>query len=487
MKTLPEQLRKKILHACALRDSGDLSSAEDVLGEVLKLAPRNFEALVALGFIMLRRRNHSQAAELFGRLVKIAPQRAEAYLWRGNALHGSGEMQPALISFNRAITMKPDLVDAHMGRGNVLYARGDLQAALDAYDKAISLSASASAYSNRGVVLKDMHRLEEALASFDRAIELQPGLPMPYVYRGFTHLLAGDLLQGWRDCEWRLHGSAYADSPRRWRGELPIADKTFLLRIEQGYGDTIQFSRYATTLAARGARVVLEVQPTLVNLLARIEGVSDVIPIGSTVPEFDYECSLLSLPLACATDLDNIPATTPYLSVPRALRQCWLERLGPRSRPRIGLAWGTSSTSSTGAIRSIPLELLLRHLPEPFDYIALQTHIPEPDQQTLARNPQVRSLAAEHVDFADNAALVECMDLVISVDTSIAHLSGAAGRPTWLLLPFNPDWRWMLGRRDSPWYPTMTLYRQPRPGDWSAVLMEVSSALHAVDFPGRPG
>jgi hypothetical protein len=298
-------------------------------------------------------------------------------------------------------------------------------------------------------------------------------------------LFHGDFENGWRSYEWRWKNARRLGiaEPRNftqplWLGEEPIAGKRLLLYSEAGLGDTLQFCRYAALCAARGATVLLEVQARLVSLLAKLEGVSKVIATGDALPAFDYQCPLMSLPLAFKTTLDTIPATPKYLHSDKAKVARWRTLLGERSRPRIGLAWSGNPNNTIDLRRSIRLADWVVHLPSEFQYFCLQNQVREADKATLDSSPFILSFDDDSLDFVNTAALCECMDIVISVDTSLAHLSGALGQRTWVLLPFNPDWRWLLDRNDSPWYPTVKLYRQKAAGDWNEVFARVAADLH---------
>ena len=265
-------------------------------------------------------------------------------------------------------------------------------------------------------------------------------------------------------------------------GEPAIAGKTILLHAEQGLGDTIQFSRYAKFVAAQGARVVLEVQAPLRPLLAQVDGVSQLLVRGEALPAFDYHCPLLSLPLAFQTRIDNIPAEVPYLhSDPDRVRK-WEVRLGPRMLPRVGLTWSGRAAHANDSNRSIALGdfagLVCLHA----QFVSLQKDLRAGDAQIIERRG-IKHFGDELDDFADTAALIELMDIIITVDTSVAHLAAAMGKIVWILLPFNPDWRWLLDRDDSPWYPTARLFRQPTLGAWGSVIERVSAELN--EYLGR--
>jgi hypothetical protein len=293
----------------------------------------------------------------------------------------------------------------------------------------------------------------------------------------------GRFREGWRAYEARnrtgLSAAFRRNFPQpQWTGE-PIRDRTILLHGEQGRGDTIQFMRYAPLVAARGGRVVLEVQPGMRALTGALSGVASVLERGEPLPPFDLHCPLLSLPLAFGTDIDSIPATIPYLSVPSDRIYRWRTRLGPRRARRIGIAWSGNPAHREDARRSIPLEQFARVLtPHPErEFHVLQAEVREADQAVLAQLPHVYDHSGRLRDFVDTAALVSLMDLVISVDTAVAHLAGALGWPVWLLLSSVADWRWLVERDDSPWYPTFWLFRQTRRGVWDDVLAAVAAAM----------
>lgn len=299
--------------------------------------------------------------------------------------------------------------------------------------------------------------------------------------RSLALLAAGDFENGWREYESRRQCTlrevlqVVRDFPQPlWLGEESIAGKRLLLYGEQGLGDTLQFCRYAVLAAARGAIVLLEVPRSLCGVLANLAGVSQLIAAGDPLPPFNYQCPLMSLPLAFKTTLDTIPAT-PYLRSDPERVDRWRVLLGVRSRPRVGIVW-SGSVNKTIFHRSIPLAEYITHLPRGYEYFSLQKDVRDGDRKML-RSRHVISFDDALLNFADTAALCECMNLVLSIDTSLAHLSGALGRPTWVLLPFLADWRWLLGRDDSPWYPTMKLYRQTSRDRWSDVFARVAADL----------
>jgi hypothetical protein len=266
-----------------------------------------------------------------------------------------------------------------------------------------------------------------------------------------------------------------------WLGEEPLAGKTILLRGEQGFGDILQFCRYVIPLAQSGARVILEVPRPLVGLLADLEGVSHIVVAGSALPDFDYYCPLMSLPLAFSTRIDNVPCPNSYLAADAAKVAEWRGRLGEHDVPRVGLVWSGNAANTDDRYRSLRLETLYRCLPKNLRYVCLQKEVREEDARTLKNCPEIFSFAEEWHDFSDTAALCECMDVVVSVDTSVAHLSAALGKRTWILLPYCPAWRWLLDRNDSPWYTSVRLFRQTAGEDWADVCERIAALLRG--FP----
>jgi tetratricopeptide (TPR) repeat protein len=460
-----------------------------ILGKLLNrkmAAPNQFDALYLQATSAAATQDFQRAIELYDQAIELNPSHAEAYYKRGNALKNLGRLDAAIASYDQAIERRPDYAYAYCNRGVVQQSLGLAAAALSSYDQAIAADATdAMAHYNRALLMQDCSRWDAALASYNQAISIDPGYADAQYNRSLALLFQGDFENGWRSYEWRWKNAQRLSIgiPRNftqplWLGEESIAGKRLLLYSEGGLGDTLQFCRYATLSAAQGATVFLEVQPPLLSLLANLEGVSQVIAAGSPLPPFDYQCPLMSLPLAFKTSLDTIPAPRKYLHSDKAKVARWHTLLGERSRPRIGLVWSGNRNNWIDPRRSIRLADWVKHLPAEFQYFCVQKDVREADRAVLDSSPFIVSLDDHLQDFSDTAALCACMDVVISVDTSVAHLNGALGNETWMLLPFTPDWRWMLDRNDSPWYPTMKLYRQKTAGDWNEVFARVATDLH---------
>ena len=415
--------------------------------------------------------------------VRLAPGRPEAHFEHGMVLQACGRSIDAANAFARVIRMAPGVAAAWANLGVVLTEAGQLDAALEALDTATGIDPRlAAAHTSRAVALREVGRNDEALLACDQALALAPDDPAALCNRGVCELLAGDLERGFRDHEqrWRLEPGR---SQRRdfaaplWLGDADIAGQTLLIHAEQGFGDTIQFCRYAPVLAARGARVVLEVPAALMPVMRSLAGVEALVATGDPLPPFDLHCPLMSLPLAAGTRLDAIPAPAAYLAAPADRLNRWSAELGQAQAPRVGLVWSGKPTHLNDANRSIPLARFLAALPPGLELFGLQDQIRPADADTLARRPDIRRFDGRLTDFGDTAALATLMDVVVSVDTSVAHLAAALGRPSWILLPFAPDWRWLLGRDDSPWYPSARLFRQPARGDWDGGLAGVRADL----------
>jgi hypothetical protein len=403
---------------------------------------------------------------------------------QAQALHRGGRLDDARTLCEELLREVPGRIEALSLLALIAAQQGDFALAIAGYDRVIAINpGSADAYANRGASLAGLSRWNEALANFDQAIAIRPGHAEAHVSRAILWLLQGDFARGWAEFEWRWetsYGRALRErkgfSQPLWLGAEAIAGKTILLYCERGLGDTLQFCRFARMVRDLGVTVLLRVQEPLVEMLSQVEGVSQVFADTRQPPPFDVHCPLLSLPLALKIELATIPAKK-YLSAPPTALARRQAKLGESTKPRIGLVWRGDPDNPDDHKRSLKLAQFLPHLPSGFQYLSLQKELTELERRTVAARHVDFSLWQE-LNFVDTAALCECLDLVISVDTSVAHLSAALGRKTWILLPFSPDCRWLLDRHDSPWYPSAKLYRQARSGDWHGVLTRVAADLN---------
>ncbi|MGE4048208.1 MAG: tetratricopeptide repeat protein [Acetobacteraceae bacterium] len=415
--------------------------------------PRYASLLATAAIESARAGAYAQAEALAKLALATEPANPELHYLLGHAQYRLSRYQDAEHALRRSI-----LIDPNHARAN-----NDLAAALFA-----------------------LGRDEDAIRHIRAALRLDPTLPEAEETEAIWLLRQGRFREAWPKYEARYRTEKGQGLRRdfacpQWQGE-PIAGRTILLHAEQGFGDAIQFARYVPLVAQRGARVILEVHRGLGRLMAGLTGAQLVLERGQTLPHADLHCPLLSLPLIFGTDLDSIPASVPYLAAQDALVFKWRAHLGPRRGLRIGIVWSGNPAHRDDRRRTIPLGRFARLLAprDGCEFHVLQAAVRQDDKPVLASLPHVRDHSLLMPDFADTAALVSLMDVVISVDTSVAHLAGALGWPVWLLLPAMPDWRWMLGRDDSPWYPTFWLFRQRSPGDWDDVLGRVAQQLNTM-------
>jgi tetratricopeptide (TPR) repeat protein len=471
-----------------LRHVGRLEEALAIYDKAVALKPDYADAYYNRGNVLHDLKRLEEARASFEQAVALKPDYAEAYFNRGNVLHDLARLDEALASYDKAIALKPDYSKAHANRASAVYDLNRLDEAIVGYDKAIALSPDfAEAYNNRGSALKELRRIDEALASFDRAIALKPDYIEAHFNRSLTVMLLGRLERGWPEYEWRKRKADWTSGrlcPERgfqpWRTGEDIAGKTVLVSAEQGQGDTFQFCRYLKLLEANGARVIFAVQERLRPILRTLNSTIRIVVPGEDLPATDYHSALMSLPMAFGTTLETIPAEVPYLQTEPGRVERWRQRLG-REGLRIGIAWqGRPGLVDTGRSFAVSEFAEIGKLPG-VRLISLQKNFGSEQLARLPAGMKVETLG-EDFDagpeaFLDTAAVMESLDLVITSDTAIAHLAGALGRPVWVALKGVPDWRWLLDRADSPWYPTMRLFRQPSRGDWKGVFGAMKQEL----------
>ncbi|MDO6387396.1 tetratricopeptide repeat protein [Uliginosibacterium sp. 31-12] len=477
----PEQVfRLALEHA----ESGRLAQAEQLLRRLLAVAPGNPVVFEALASVLQGLGRLSEALAMIRGALAIRPDSPSAHNTHALILLAEGERRAALAAFEQALRLAPDYFEALVNRANLLSDLHRFEEALAALDLAIRQQpALALLHNNRGLVLQDMRRFDEALAAYGEARRLAPEFAEARWNEARCRLLTGDFLEGWRlhEARWQVDGFAAARnfSQPLWLGDTDLAGKTILLHGEQGFGDSLQFARYVPLVAARGARVLLEVRKGLRSLLESVAGVAEVIDAGDSLPIFDCHCPLMTLPLAFGTCLESIPTEVPYLGVSAERNLCWREHLAHLPQGlKIGIAWAGNPAHRNDFNRSMPLASLEPLLRSGAHFVSLQKAPTEAERGLLVRFG-VADFSAEINDFLDTAALIEQLDLVISVDSAAAHLAGALGKPLWLALPFVGEWRWLLDRVDSPWYPTARLFRQGSPGDWQGLVAQMRQALPA--------
>jgi tetratricopeptide (TPR) repeat protein len=501
----------------SLQDLGEFEKAVESYGRAIALKPNFAEAHFNRGNILTRLERHDEAVASYDRAIALKPDFAAALNNRGLALKALDRHEEALSSLDQALAIRPDYVEAlcnrgvtlkilkrydealasidkalaiipdHVealcNRGNILRDFNRFEEALAIYDRVLALRPDdAAAWANHGSILFEFRRFDEAFTSFEKAVALKPDYAEAHFNEVYGRLLVGDFDRGWEKFEWRwetdLMRGSKPDYPQpHWRGDSDISGKRFLAHASDGLGDTIEFCRYARLLRERNATVILAVQPSLKRLLSGMSDVETVIADGDPLPDFDVHCSIMSLPHAFRTRLENIPPC-PQIKIPGDIIDKWAARLGRKDKPRIGIAWSGNPANQRDAWRSMTLEDMLPLTQLPAQFFSLQKEIRPGDQQTLENSgARIAHFGPELTDFLESAGLVSQMDLVIAVDTAIAHLCATIGRPIWILLAYVPDWRWLLDRDDSPWYPSARLFRQDATRDWPSVIRRVETAL----------
>jgi tetratricopeptide (TPR) repeat protein len=496
--------------------AGDYEEAERICSEGLKAHPDSADLYNCLGDVLRDRGQYQEAILSYRKAIELNTDYAGTYYHLAALLHKRGEVDEALILYQKALHLNPDHADifnnigavlqdknqideaivyyqkaleidpnSHMALnnlGNAFYEKGRVDEAIPLYRKSIQLNPDfAGSYYNLGVALHNKKQFREALLCYQKTIEIDPDFADAYFNISLILLLLGNLKDGLKLYEWRWklgnHGPRSFSQPE-WTGR-DIDQLTILLHAEQGFGDTIQFVRYVPLVAESGAKVVVECQKELAPLLQNVEGVQQIIVYGEKLPQFDVHCSILSLPLIFDTTLDSIPARIPYIRADSRSVKNWEGKLRLHGAGyRIGLAWSGRAGKRIESERSCPLRILspLAELKNTTFY-SLQKGRASLKSGLDFSGMNIIDYTDDMKDFADTAAFIMNLDLVISVDTAVAHLAGALGKPVLTLLPFLPDWRWLLDRDDSPWYPTMKLFRQSSAGNWDSVIAEVSGYL----------
>jgi tetratricopeptide (TPR) repeat protein len=466
---------------------GSPKEAVAALGLGARRFPRNPAVLNSLGLAQHGEREFSEAVRTFESALQVAPGIGAIAYNLGNARKEYGDLAGAMQAYMQALELGPPVPEMFNNLGLVLQEVGDTEHALTAYHSALDLDARfLPASLNLGFLHIQRREPEAAVAVLDTAVQYHPENPDAHWLLSHALLVKGDYIRGWKEYEWRWAKMTNAPYRRRnltrqWTG-APLEGKTILLYAEQGLGDAIQCARYIPMVASAGGTVVVECQPELVNVISTVDGVGAVVPRGADVPPCDVECPLMSLPAIFGTTPETIPAAAPYVRVDESRRAHWHSWLadGP-ARLHVGLVWAGNPGHRNDGRRSLPASYLpALTAVEGVHWVGLQKG-DAGDVRLRVPAGVVLDDAGPHLhDLADTAALLQCMDLVITVDTAVAHLAGALGRRVWILVPYAPDWRWLLEGETTRWYPTARLYRQPTPGNWDAVIGTVRSDLRTL-------
>ena len=454
--------------------------------KVIKIIPNSWDACFRCGVLLFELQRYEEALSFLDRCQKEQPSHATTLYMRARTLRMMRRFEEAIVVSEQAEVLAPHDANVFNNAGIILHWLCRDRDAVDRFDRAILLNPQfVDAIVNKANSLVQLQRFTEALSCYAMAKSLAPDDATIDWNVAYLKMVTGDFAAGWvgRESRWtkKVAPVPYPKFPSpMWSGQEPVTGKTILVYADEGLGDTIQFARYLPLLAAHGARVVLVADQALHSLMSRLPGVALFVPKsdGATVPRFDLHCALSSLPLAFCTRVDTVPSARAYFPpIAAEEKRAWEARLGDRQGMRVGLAWSGNQLHVNDHNRSVPLKLMARLVSDDAQFVSLQKD-PRPVDRTILRE---RSDIADHTshmtDFSATAALMACLDLVITVDTSVAHLAAAFGRPTWILLPYTPDYRWLLDRDDSLWYPTVRLFRQDVTRDYQIVIERVRAEL----------
>ncbi|MCG2720562.1 MAG: tetratricopeptide repeat-containing glycosyltransferase family protein [Thermodesulfovibrionales bacterium] len=470
------------------QEKGRFEEAIIYYRKALQLNPEFGDAWNSMGVILQGQGMLDESIMHYQKALEIDPNFADAYYNIGKALQQKGCLNEAVVNYQKALQLNPDSAEVHNNIGFCFHEKGQNDEALSHFQKAIDLNPEfAEAYYNLALNYHDKKMIKKAIEYYEKAIECKNDFVRAHWNMSCALLLSGDFERGWKEYEWRWklkEHRGYRTTHTRWDGS-DIAGQTILLHAEQGFGDTIQFIRYAPLVAQRGARVIVQCPKELLPLIRKVKGIEQVLSKEGQMPKFDLQCPLLSLPLLFGTTLENIPCEIPYISADLSLFRNWRALLrSDSSMLKVGLVWSGRTKGKREHRRSCPLSFFSAFTQ--FDNImfySLQKGDGSEEAKMPPKGMRLIDCQEDLHDFSDTAALIANLDLIVSVDTAVAHLAGSLGKPVWTMLPFIPDWRWLLNRDDSPWYPTMRLFRQPSPGDWQSVIGHMEKAL--IEYVNR--
>lgn len=487
-----QNIQQAMQSAVTLQVAGKYGEAESLYRRILALRPDSAAAFSNLGSVLAARERIDAAILCFRQAMLVQPDFADAAQNLAAICLKAGRSQDAIAAMNDVLRLRPKMPEAYNTMGVCLCNLTKHKNAISFFRKALKLKPdNPSAYNNLGNALCAMGLYDESIGAYHRALAQRPNYPAAHLNLGMILLMKENFVRGWPEYEWRWR----LDDPRMrlslnkpWWDGGPLQGRTILLYNEQGFGDAIQFCRYIPQVAAQGGKVILSCQPALAGLMHQLKGVSQIVFPRQPIPKHDFHCPLLTLPGVLGTTLRTIPHIVPYLSADPKRANRWEPRIPKDKKLKVGLVWAGQPTHANDRNRSTSLAQLAP-LAEVSGIWLCSLQKGKASQQIYKRSNalELSNWEKELKDFSDTAGLIANLDLVIAVDTSVAHLAGAMGKPVWVLIPFVPDWRWLLERENSPWYPTMRLFRQPRFGDWETPVQNIVAALKQLLSTGTSG
>lgn len=463
--------------AFEMHNAGRVEEAEALCRALEQISPKNTQLLFLLGMVLHKSRQDEEAVKWLSLAAQYQPGSSRIFNGLGCAYQGLEDHSRAAGAFVKSIELEPHSADTHYNLGKSCYRLDQVESAARLFRRAVELNpGDAASWNNLGKCLKELNRLGESIAAYYRALEIKPDYALARYGRAISLLTAGRLLEGFREYEWRWHTMTPRKFPQpMWQG-LPTSGKTLFIHAEQGFGDAIMMARFIGAARERVGRVVLECRPELKPLFQYSKCADTLIAYGEPIPSFDYYLPMSSLPRVLSVTLENIPRQTPYLEAPAH------EPLPvPAGRLKVGLAWAGNPNHYQDAARSLPLSALAPILEVPgVTFFNLQQSVPSRDEAYFRSSANVIASNGAFANFLETASFVTELDLVITADTAVAHLAGALGKPVWLLVQHSPDWRWLLNRTDTPWYPAMQLFRQAERNHWESPIMQVAETLQRV-------
>lgn len=479
-KNQPDNVNSLFLNGVTNAQAGNFTIAIQYFQEVIENNPNHIGAYYNLGNVYRDTGHIDKAVSCYKKVIQLNPMYSDAYVNLGILFRVKGNIDLELGCYQKAIQINPNAIGAYYNLGHAYREIGRFDESLACYQKVLQLDPNnVNAYMNLGLVLRIKGRHRETKECYQKVIELEPDNAAAHWNLSNVLLLLCDFKRGWKEYVWLWMTEDYIKHQRNfsqpsWQGQ-DIRGSTILLYSDYGFGDTIQFIRYVPLVEQLGATVIVQCQRELTSLLKSVDGLQNMIADGSSLPDFDLQCSLMKLPVIFNTGLENIPSKVPYIKSDPILEKKWCNKLlYDNSKIKVGLVWAGISTPKMYS--SLEMFSSFAQL-DGITFYSLQKGAPAKQSENPPIGMRLIDYTNDFKDFSDTAAFIQNLDLVITVDTAVAHLSGALGKPVWTLLPFVPDWRWFLEREDSPWYPTMRLFRQPSLGDWKSVIEMILKEL----------